>query len=148
MCSNGAYESFYVRVLFETFLVTAVVDIGYSTSLAFSTEEFSSRPAQVNRYFFCFLSHLLQRCHHHSVTVNACGHEGSSVLSLVLAYDFSWRGKFSILTPRQPMVEFYSHSHAFCCGKKGILSRIELTDPCYTCNTSETERLSTNPLGR
>ena len=48
---------------------------------------------------------LLQRCHCHP----ACGHQGSSHLSPMLASDFLSRCKFSPLTSRQPIIvfEFY-----------------------------------------
>ena len=42
--------------------------------------------------------------HHYHPT---CGHQGSSHLSLVHALRFLSRCKFSTLTTRQPMVEFY-----------------------------------------
>ena len=49
-----------------------------------------------------YLSLLLQSCH------PACGDEGSSHLSPVLAlHDFLSRRKFNTFTTRQPMVDFY-----------------------------------------
>ena len=66
-----------------------------------------SRPMGLN--VLGYQSHLLQRCH------PACGHEGSSHISLspvlALLYYYSMislsRCKFSTFTTRQPMVEFY-----------------------------------------
>ena len=48
-----------------------------------------------------YKSHLLQPCH------PACGHQGSSRLSTVLAYELQYRCKYSTPTTRQLMVEFY-----------------------------------------
>ena len=59
-----------------------------------------------------YQSHLLQRCH---PAGPACGHEGFSHLSPVLAYDLLSRCKFNTLTPCQAMIFNFAHSrsHAF-----------------------------------
>ena len=56
-------------------------------------------------FFFFFISLIADGPHHYHP---ACGHKGSSHLSPVLALQFFLsRCKFSTLTTRQPMVEFY-----------------------------------------
>ena len=56
-------------------------------------------------FFFSFISLIADGPHHYHP---ACGHKGSSHLSPVHALQFFLsRCKFSTLTTRQPMVEFY-----------------------------------------
>ena len=56
-------------------------------------------------FFFSFISLIADGPHHYHP---ACGHKGSSHLSPVHALHFFLsRCKFSTLTTRQPMVEFY-----------------------------------------
>ena len=56
-------------------------------------------------FFFSFISLIADGLHHYHPT---CGHKGSSHLSPVHALQFFLlRCKFSTLTTRQPMVEFY-----------------------------------------
>ena len=56
-------------------------------------------------FFFSFISFIADGPHHYHP---ACGHKGSSHLSPVHALQFFLsRCKFSTLTTRQPMVEFY-----------------------------------------
>ena len=54
--------------------------------------------------FFFFFSLIADGPHHYHP---ACGHKGSSHLSRFTPYNFLSRCKFSTLTTRQPMVEFY-----------------------------------------
>ena len=55
-------------------------------------------------FSFSFISLIADGPHHYHP---ACGHKGSSHLSPVHALHFLSRCKFSTLTTRQPMVEFY-----------------------------------------
>ena len=56
-------------------------------------------------FFFSLISLIADGPHHYHP---ACGHEGSSHISpRFTPYDFLSRCKFSTLTTRQPMVEFY-----------------------------------------
>ena len=88
--------------------------------------------------------HLLQHCH------PACGQEESSHLSPVSTHDLLPRCKFSTLTPRQLMVEFYvthSCSHAF-------RYRSQNKNPGFVKNrthdlrTSDLRGYHNTPLGR
>ena len=66
-----------------------------------------------------YKSHLQQRCH------PACGHEGSSHLSPVLASSiFLSRRKFSVLTTRQPLVQFSATEAKI---QILVFARVELT---------------------
>ena len=56
-------------------------------------------------YFIFYLISLIADGLHHYHPV--CGHKGSSHLSPVHALQFLSRCKFSTLTTRQPMIEFY-----------------------------------------
>ena len=56
-------------------------------------------------FFFFFISLIIADGPHHCHP--ACGHKGSSHLSRFTPYNFLSRCKFSTLTTRQPMVEFY-----------------------------------------
>ena len=65
----------------------------------------SKRLSEIIDFFFSFISLIADGPHHYHP---ACGHKGSSHLSPVHALRFFLsRCKFSTLTSRQPMVEFY-----------------------------------------
>ena len=101
-----------------------------STGSCFCLFVFHLRSMDLNQRARLPFPPLLQRCH------PACGHQGSSHLSPVLAYNILSRCKLSPLTPRQPMIELYTLT--FSCFplrkselKRLIKSRIELTLPHY-----------------
>ena len=97
------------RYLIETRLETSVCIASFAVRP-------TTRSCQCSRYytrvffffsflFFSFISLLADGPHHYHP---ACGHKGSSHLSPVHALQFFLsRCKFSTLTTRQPMVEFY-----------------------------------------
>ena len=103
---DSKIKSCIVRFYFEPLFA-----INYSRELvnakAWSTSDNFNRESKNDLwtfFFFFFISLIADGPHHYHP---ACGHEGSSHLSPVHALQFLSRCKFSTLTTRQPMVEFY-----------------------------------------